>query len=92
VSGFDPLHGLTDEQASRCAIELEKNPLWNAMLIELDNRAVDTWRHSGGQPQREAAWHSMVAVQALRHQITGWIDNVKIEAASRAAKRRSDAA
>ena len=87
----DPLFGLSPDQAGRYAQELRDNPLWMQLFIELDNRAVEAWRHSGNPQQREACWHQMQANQALRHQVEGWIDNVKLEAAS-AAKRARNAA
>jgi len=87
----DPLFGMNPAEVSRLAQEIHDNPLVPHMLIELDNRAIEAWRHSSNAQQRESCWHQMVAIQAIRHQIEGWIDNVKLEAAS-AAKRARNAA
>lgn len=78
------------EQAERAQRILE-DPLFNQVLLELDQGAVETWRRSTNAQQREDQWHMVTAIAALHVQLKRRLQDIQLadRAYRRAAGQRS---
>lgn len=66
------------ELQAEMAKQVLDNPLFWAIVAELDTEAVNTWRRGTNAEQREQAWHQMIAVAAIVHKFRGRLESKRL--------------
>lgn len=79
----EALAAATPEELATMAAMLQRHPLLNKVLAEMEADAIASWKSSANREQREELWHRQRAIAGLRDMLQTRINNQVVTARAR---------